>query len=175
MKIILWNSGTELISHSDISSADPLRFILPEDRKILDARVSDCSHSANLPELACESGYNNDIKLSFDYLGVREGVLISILHTGDRVPELKVQGTVKGFGSPTLHSDESVLKYLTPIFLFLGGIASGFYSEKLNWYIIPIGIVSVAGFSFLHFKMKKKTIGKLDKKFEDGFTHNDFT
>lgn len=175
IKIILWNSGTELISRADISESDPLRIILPKGHKILDARISESSTTANLPELIYDSGGDNILTINFDYLGVREGTLISILHTGSRDQELKIQGTIKGFGAPTLRSEASSIRYLGPLFAFVAGIAFGYYSTALKWFLLPISILFVAGMIYLQRLMRKRTRGKLDNRFEDGFTPNDFT
>lgn len=87
-----WNSGTEAIRGSDVSSADPLRWKLPENAQILSLALQTVTRE---PIRATVEQDGSEVKISFDFLEPSDGAVFSVLHTGD-TNKSAMKGTVIG-------------------------------------------------------------------------------
>lgn len=94
--LIIWNSGENTVSGTDIVDKDPLRLQIGDDGKILSVTVLKASRAVNDVKVSPASDLApNEVALSFDYLDTKDGVVVEILHTSsDRKP--RVKGTLRG-------------------------------------------------------------------------------
>jgi hypothetical protein len=167
-KLLIWNSGTEMVSRNDIAGSDPIQMHLPKEVFALDAQVTAISTPTNLVSVQIDPKQPNIITLNFDYFGAREGCLISFLHTGSRNEGLTIQGTIKGHGQPV--SDAKRYKRIQPFFPIL----STFFWSILASLIFIFAVVAPV-FAVLEGRLTRKTGGQLDRRFEDAFAPSDFT
>lgn len=95
-RIAFWNNGRKTISITDIATTEPLKVrCLDADAEILDASIIQVKNSANqfaLVELAAGKEYS----VNFEYLDKNEGIVIQVIHTGDRRDAISLEGTFKG-------------------------------------------------------------------------------
>lgn len=136
--LIIWNSGENTVSGSDIVSKDPLRFAVGSDGRILAVSVLKTSRSVNdfvlVPPLERTT---NEAKFTFDFLEANDGAVIEILHTStNRKP--RVEGTLKGLPKgfrnlgqftrpkPQKKRSKGPFGILRPALPFIGVAAAGF-------------------------------------------------
>jgi hypothetical protein len=100
-KILLVNSGTEMVQGSDIADADPISFRLPDDSEILSATMSFVSDPTNQLRLESPDASRNVLRVTFDYLAPRQGCVILLLHNGMQDTPILSGGTLKGVGPPS--------------------------------------------------------------------------
>jgi hypothetical protein len=107
-KVCIWNSGTEPINKDDVALKDPLR-ITVDGHKLLDAElvyVSNEYFGVN-DEIESPDGFLAWVRVDFDYIDPRKGLVIRVVHTGTGSSDLRISGTLKGAGSI---SEESLSK-----------------------------------------------------------------
>ena len=94
--IIIWNSGENTLSGSDIVSKDPLRFHIGADGRILSLSILKASRAVNDFRILTAPGEDtSEAEFSFDFLDAKDGAVVEILHTStDRQPRIK--GTLRG-------------------------------------------------------------------------------
>jgi hypothetical protein len=181
-KILLWNSGNELITSTDIANNDPVRIVFPLHARVLNANVTTMSSISNLVRADVNPMKQNEIIYSFDYLGVNEGCLVSILHTSESPLEVSLCGTIKGYGSPKSYKNIRLRKKLLNLVMI---ITAAVFSNSIlllqpnNPIIILalffIFVTAMAAFMILiEDRLDRIAGGKLDEKFKDEFTPNDF-
>jgi hypothetical protein len=96
-KVLFWNGGRDTIHSQDIAEADPLRFIIGENRQILDARVIQAKTDAN--EFRVEVSEDKlEAIAGFNYVDRNEGAVFQILHTGESGEDIRITGRFKGTG-----------------------------------------------------------------------------
>ncbi len=180
-KILLWNSGSEIFSPSDMAPSDPIGIMLPEGTEILDAKVIATSVPANKASIKLPDKDANFAELLFDYFAPKEGCLITLLHTGGPDVQPQVVGTLKGFGLPRTHYPSKLLKFISNFIpyialptAFLSYIA--FDSPFFKW---PIAVLAFLGIIVIGVivdeSVTKRTGGYLDKGFGERFAPTDFT
>jgi hypothetical protein len=179
-KLLLWNSGSEVVSSNDIAHTDPIRLTLPDGFTILDARVAVSSSPTNLARIAVSQSHANEANLVFDYLAPNEGCLISALHTGPTEADIKVGGTIKGAGSPTERAKarnrilEKLLFDLLSIAAVLAAVA--LLKEGFPWLLLaplPIALALVAALLLGRYR-RRMTGQMLDRRFRDAFSASEF-
>lgn len=77
MKIVLWNSGSENIDKQ-------VKIVLPDDMDIQEAKVVSSANPFNNVKIKVDPTAKNTAIISFDYLAMKEGCLISLVHTDPR-------------------------------------------------------------------------------------------
>jgi len=77
LKIVLWNSGSENIDKQ-------VKIVLPDDTDIQDAKVVSTANPFNNVKIKVDPMSKNTAIISFDYLAMKEGCLISLVHTDAR-------------------------------------------------------------------------------------------
>ncbi len=92
-KIIIANTGQEVISQDHLSSVDPLKISIPEKYEVLDYSVF-YADKAEVIELKRVSA--NQIVLNFEFLNAKEGFVVNLLHDGAPSDEVKLMGRIKG-------------------------------------------------------------------------------
>ena len=76
----IWNSGNITINNTDIVKTRELTFATDEENVILDAEILGVSEETNKFSLLFID--NKTVKLIFDYLDKKDGIVIQIIHTG---------------------------------------------------------------------------------------------
>lgn len=93
-KYAIWNSGNEVVNQADMVTSKPLQvFSNDAITKILDVKIIEQNEETNGFEIAEQSEQSASIK--FDYVGVKEGIILQIIHTG-KPNALMIGGKIKG-------------------------------------------------------------------------------
>lgn len=93
--IVLWNAGIPTVRGSDVVASDPLRFVFPPGTRVLQARVVKATRPVIGFDVTANPNAPNEALLTFDFLDIRDGAVVEILHTSEeRYPQ--VQGTIRG-------------------------------------------------------------------------------
>ncbi len=180
-KILLWNSGSEILSRSDIAQSDPIRIMLPDEREILYARVVSTSVPTNRANIEIPQHGSNICILRFEYLAPKEGCLISLLHTGGPDDQLRVEGMLKGFGAPRTYTPPKVLKFLSNVIPYFSiPIASIafllFGSPWVKWPVFILALFAVIAVAMrVDETVEQKTGGDIDKAFAKPYAPKEFT
>jgi len=96
-KYAIWNSGNMMLHESDIVEEKSLQIVGDEKTShILDAKIIQCSDEDN--KFNIEKSVDGNVKLSFDYVNVKDGIVVQIVHTGE-AKDIKVSCKIKG-GKP---------------------------------------------------------------------------
>jgi hypothetical protein len=98
VRIYMWNSGKLPISKSDVLK--PIRFVFPEDAKILDYKILKYSRDVSNIQISSTNG-SNILDLTFDILEHNDGVAIQVIYAGPLNAKIDLLGSV--IGVPTLH------------------------------------------------------------------------
>ena len=72
--MVLWNSGCENIDKE-------IKIVLPDDIDIQEAQVLTSTNPLNNVKIKVDPMAKNTAIINFDYLAMKEGCLISLLHT----------------------------------------------------------------------------------------------
>lgn len=91
--LYIWNSGRKTADGADIVASDPLRVALPDDTRVLRARLLRVTREVN--GVAVHQEAVNEALISFDFLDPGDGATIEVLHTGGAV-QRQLKGTIKG-------------------------------------------------------------------------------
>lgn len=96
--LTIWNDGTETLDGSDVVDSDPLLISFKENDKILSYKILKKTKEANAFSLIKCEAFTNKLRLEFEYLDPKDGVVIELLHDSEeRYPEFS--GTIKGLPS----------------------------------------------------------------------------
>ncbi|MFA4987110.1 MAG: hypothetical protein WC712_11030 [Candidatus Brocadiia bacterium] len=184
LKILIWNSGTEIISEADIAESDPIRIQLPEDVSALDARVTAMATPTNLASAGVSLQQMSTVDLTFDYFGAGEGCLVSILHTGRQYIAVSLTGTIKGHGQPRVHAASaftesaavgvSVGMITTGIAVIVASLVADTFRWELLWSLGVLVLSSIGIVLLAHF-LSRKAGGDLDSRFGGAFTPSEFS
>lgn len=79
-KIAIWNSGNTTISNTDIVETRELTFVTNEENVILDAEILGVSEETN--KFSLHFIDNKTVKVIFDYIDQKDGMVVQIIHTG---------------------------------------------------------------------------------------------
>ncbi len=88
-----WNHGGETLYGKAITKRKPIRIVFGDDIRILKHKTVKKTEDANEFKLAQLS--QNTASISFDYLNVKDGVVLELWHDGN-VGDFIVKGTIKG-------------------------------------------------------------------------------
>ncbi|MGA1840072.1 MAG: hypothetical protein ACMUIU_05540 [bacterium] len=77
LKLVLWNSGTENIKKE-------VKIVLPDGVDIQDAKVVSSLNPLNNVQVNVDPASRNTAVINFDNLSMKEGCLISLLHTNSK-------------------------------------------------------------------------------------------
>ena len=180
LKILFWNSGSELLSRNDITSSDPVRLEFPQDVTVLDAKVSVSSNTANLAKVIIDPDSKNRCMIDFDFLSKGEGFILSVLSNGKPESSPVVEGTIRGGGSPISYRpnksyllfDKILAPFVFAIAIFIGML---FQSTWQKWLFgVTSGVILLALGVVISRNMEKMASRELDRSFEKFFP-SDFT
>lgn len=90
--IAVWNSGNDTIDQNSFVSKKPLRLSLSNGGEIIDATILCETDADNAVKI--QNRTDTSITLTMDYINPKDGVVIQILHTGERM-DLKIDGKLK--------------------------------------------------------------------------------
>lgn len=94
----IWNSGTEVINHSDVVSLVPLQIVSEDNNvNILDAIIIKQSEETNMFNIAEKA--HQYVRFDFDYVDKQDGIVVQVLHTGTAA-SLKLDCKIKGGEKP---------------------------------------------------------------------------
>lgn len=114
-KIAFWNDGKETIRKDDIPQAAPLKIVINNKYKILEAEVIKRTNEENLVKVIKKN--NKSIIVTFDYLDKGEGATIQVIHTGQSSEDINFIGKIKGAGPPKrIFIMEEFMRSKQPIF-----------------------------------------------------------
>lgn len=150
-KISFWNSGHATIEWNDVASKDIVRIELPEDEKIISAKVEFVKRDANNISVHIDGRY---AFINFDFIDFGDGALIELYHTAPSHKELLFKGTIKGseplkpgeYGQDILLDKilRAFFSWIPGVIGFEGGVMTTkdgfFYDKVLPFLMSPIAI-----------------------------------
>ncbi|MBI3110609.1 MAG: hypothetical protein HYZ01_03450 [Ignavibacteriales bacterium] len=95
-KVAIWNGGTETIRNTDLTEVDPLRISLSPQSAVLSCSTLAEAAPANRFALGTNSNSERPITIKFDFIDPKQGLVVMVLHTGDALTKISLEGTVKG-------------------------------------------------------------------------------
>jgi hypothetical protein len=98
-KIVFWNAGSETIQGDDIADADRITIVPLNDAKLLDVKLLD-DNSKPSRFLISTAPDMTAAFLNFDFVDRNQGAVIQVVHTGASANNLRLNGTIKGGGTP---------------------------------------------------------------------------
>lgn len=123
----IWNSGNTLINGTDIVDTQRLRLISDDETKFLEAKIVSEVETSN--KFRIIEQLDNEILLDFDYVDKNEGIVIQVIHTGEK-DSINAQCKIKG-GKPiktytfsqkkrnTNTAQKKLIKLFFPIYLIV--------------------------------------------------------
>lgn len=92
-KFAIWNSGNKVINSYDIVTGQGLEIYCDENTDILEAQIVTEVEPANSFKIIESTAHN--VSIGFNYVDNHEGIVVQILHTGDKNslhPRCKIKG-----------------------------------------------------------------------------------
>lgn len=92
-KFAIWNSGNKVINSDDMVTGQGLEIYSDENTDILEAQIVTEVEPANSFKIIESTAHN--VSIGFDYVDSHEGIVVQILHTGDKNslhPRCKIKG-----------------------------------------------------------------------------------
>jgi hypothetical protein len=99
--IALWNDGNTTIDGNQIVQTDPIRLLVSSESEVLEVKILRQVREVNNFVIQKSSESANQVECHFEWLDPRDGVLIAIVHSGER--KVSVAGTIRGVPSGLLH------------------------------------------------------------------------
>lgn len=91
----IWNAGTQTIRRPDIPEGDPLRIVSKSGASIIRSKLLESSREANRVSLSSIS--SSEIPdVSFEFLDPGDGLLVEVTHTGLKIDQIALVGSVMG-------------------------------------------------------------------------------
>jgi hypothetical protein len=95
VNIAIWNSGKAMLDGKNLIKADPVRFEVNKDERILSANILKVTREYIKFNVNVNTEADNQIICSFDYLNPGDGAVIELLHTDTKRYPIE-KGTIKG-------------------------------------------------------------------------------
>jgi hypothetical protein len=95
--ITLFNLGADVIMQGDVAGSDNVRVVAKEGVKILSATIVREANPVNRFKVQL-TAEGDRAPIEFEYMGRMEGVTLAIYHTGTKMSDLQILGSVKGVG-----------------------------------------------------------------------------
>lgn len=146
--VIIWNYGDATIEGDKVVSSDPLRIRTLEGSEILNVSVDKATRDVNRFSVSVEVEKQNEVKCSFDYLDPSDGVVIDILHTGERTIDIvgSIRGIPKGVSQlpfiPAIPINFLLFQFITSIVFGVLVTVGAFYMFT-GWNVIFAWLVAV--------------------------------
>lgn len=101
-RLTIWNEGTQSIPNSALTAAKPLRIVLPEGARAVDARVVECTDGAvDVQVSPNDSEFTAERSLTFQYLNAGHGFVVQVIHTGPSEKGPGISGVLEDVEGPT--------------------------------------------------------------------------
>ena len=140
--IAFWNNGTDTINRTDIPSNDVFSITINSNYDILDANITKVINESNNTKIILSEN-KKAITIDFEYLDKNEGFILQLFHNTANSENLKINGSIKGFGKISKGYKENdnlqiiTKELLSPITI---SVVIIFVLEYLLSFSIPIGI-----------------------------------
>ncbi|MBE6814775.1 MAG: hypothetical protein E7522_04920 [Ruminococcaceae bacterium] len=92
-KFTIWNSGNRTLNSIDMVDSKELTISTLDSSIILDVEIIACSDETN--KFSVKSIDDHTIKVNFDYVDKKEGVIVQIIHTGTD-SDIQIDCKIKG-------------------------------------------------------------------------------
>lgn len=92
-RLTIWNSGNKTLNRDDMVTSKELTITTTANSKILDAEIIACSEETN--KFSVQIIDEQTVKILFEYVDKREGVVVQIMHSGTN-NSLKIDCKIKG-------------------------------------------------------------------------------
>lgn len=140
--VSFWNTGAAVLEASDVAPADPLRIILREGTRVLQASVATQSAPSNNVRISVDAGVPR-VRIEFDYLARNEGFAIEIFHDAVEADFAILIGTIKGVKEirrVTKGDDVISDTYIFPIYSRIWTLTGG-PKKPLFWITAPLWFI----------------------------------
>lgn len=138
-KFTVWNSGNKTINCTDIVESKELTVSVNNECRVLDVELIACSEKTN--NFLVEIEDEHTVKIPFEYVDKKEGVVIQIIHTGTD-EDIQIDCKIKG-GKPV----KNIVNEVVPRYISKAVSYEGF--EKASIVIFGAMIAVVFGMSIL--------------------------
>lgn len=112
-KFTIWNSGNKTLNDVDIVKNKELTIATCDDDKILDVELIICSEETN--EFRIVKIDERTVKIMFDYVDKKDGVVIQIIHTGTS-DSIDIKCKIKGGNSLKSNVNDASMKIFKKVF-----------------------------------------------------------
>jgi len=154
-KIAIWNSGKETINAMDVPEGDPIRIpVSGNNMDVYGVEILHVAEPSNGFRLKPTTEFHAYV-IKFDYIDYNQGILLKIIHSGKSSDDIKILGTIKGFGKLTNRS--SYFWDNISIALLKGNQAPNKYSTKSVKTQVIISFILIAMTWLLYFFLLRIT------------------
>ena len=140
-KIAFWNDGKETIDNKDVAKTNPLRLSINNDSMFLDAKIIYQKNVANDFNISISKDHKY-ININFDYFDFEEGIVLQIIHTGNKNNDISLEGQIKSVKNILRKENKS---FILPINIIEILQSKKIYKPFIGWSIIVIGIAIMIG------------------------------
>lgn len=138
-KFTIWNSGNKAINNTDMVESKELSVYVTDECRVLDVELIACSEKTNNFSVKIENEHT--VKILFEYVDKKEGVVIQIIHTGTE-ENLQIDCKIKG-GKPV----KNIVNEIVPKYISKAVSYEGF--EKTSLVIFGVMVAVLLGMSIL--------------------------
>jgi len=138
-KILLKNTGNDVIHDTDIAKANPLKVSVPNGVEILKIGIIDESTTENRFEIKKINDTTSYVY--FDYFAPNDGCVLFVLHSGNREQSLTIDGTLKG-GVFTSGYSRDISKYRDTLRWFMPILATPIIADAILIFLRGKSIVT---------------------------------
>lgn len=96
-KIALWNEGRETVKGSDVAENSPIRLGIDGDCHFLDAEIIYQKKASNGFAVSISED-RKFVDIKFDYFDFEQGMVLQVLHTGNKSGDLTLFGEIMSVG-----------------------------------------------------------------------------
>jgi hypothetical protein len=107
-KLAFWNAGRETIRENDFIQADRLRIVPVDNITIFDYKID---FENELNNIKIKQKKDSSLIVTFDYLDLNQGIIISIFHNGNTSESLDVKGSFIGSFKVSKSKERKRLSY----------------------------------------------------------------
>ncbi|EDP96392.1 hypothetical protein U8527_09795 [Kordia algicida OT-1] len=114
-KLAFWNAGKQSIRDNDFVQADRLRILPIDDFTIFDYKVD---FENNLNNVKVKQKKDSSLIITFDYLDLNQGIILSIFHNGNANKSIVIKGSFIGSKKVSRSKERKRLSYFIENNLF---------------------------------------------------------
>lgn len=98
-RVVLWNSGNKYIEKTDFFKTKPLVISAIGEARLIDSKIIRSSRESLDMSLEKSQTGSVEVKLGDDALEVGDGIVVSLLYTGMKEPEVTLTGRIRGISN----------------------------------------------------------------------------